>query len=160
MPDYNIIVKNMLGGGSGAKTRLSARKSSKRNKNTMQLSKNINSKSNNGAMLSGSGINLPSSSTMGKLFKTAAMTAAAIKLADKGAKFAIHLQEANTGEQLRAGNTKNSLDIVTSLGTNLMMGAVQNELFTKKVISRQNFGLDYGREIYSINVEGSKYKRI
>ena len=102
----------------------------------------------------------PTNGVMGKVLKTAGMLALGIETADKVARFGIHLQEAQTGNQLIADNTRNSIDIVKSGGMSLLKGAIQNELFTKKVISRQNFGLDYGREIYGINVEGSKYKRI
>ena len=47
-----------------------------------------------------------------------------------------------------------------SFGTNYLFGGIQNELFNKQVVTRQNLGLDYGREVYNMNIEGIKNKRI
>ncbi len=163
MGDYNIIVKNMLSGGTNAKSRLSAKHSTQRNKSTMNIAKNINKASSKGTSAMGSissGTSGISLGKMGGMFKSGAVTASIITIANKAANFGISYKAAQTGNQLRAGNTKNSLDIVMSGGTSLIMKSIQNELFTKQTISRTNFGLDYGREIYNLNVEGSKYKRI
>lgn len=161
--DYNIYIKNGMGGKSGARQKLSAKGSIQRannNKIGMSLKKSTSMITGGiNSMSSGSG----SSVLVGGAKKAGiagAIAAAIISVADKAITFGINLQEANTGEQIRAHNSKATLKTITSFGTNYLYGGFQNELFTKKVISRQNFGLDYGREIYQINMNGTKNKRI
>jgi hypothetical protein len=115
-------------------------------------SKGISSMSSGSSSLGLSGIS--------KGFGVGAVISGLIILADKVVSFGINLKEARTGEQVWAHNSRTTLKTITSLGTNYLFGAIQNELFAKKTISRQNYGLDYGRELYQINVEGSKNKRI
>jgi len=163
MGDYNIIVKNMLGRGGSSQNKLSAKGSVQRNKNIVNNSKKLKripSMASKGlsSMSSGS-----SSLSLGGIPKGAgvgAVISGLIILADKVVSFGINLKEARTGEQVWAHNSRTTLKTITSLGTNYLFGAIQNELFIKKTISRQNYGLDYGRELYQINVEGSKNKRI
>jgi len=163
MGDYNIYVKNMLGRGGSSQNKLSAKGSVQRNKNIVNNSKKL--KRISGAASKGmSSMSSGSSSLgLGKIMKGAGVAGAIgllLVLAEKGVSFGINLKEARTGEQIRAHNARTTLNTVSSLGTNYLFGHIQNELFTKKTISRQNFGLDYGRELYQINVEGSKNKRI
>ena len=163
MGDYNIIVKNMLGKGGSSQNKLSAKGSVQRSKNIVNNSmklKKIPSLASKGISAMGSG---SSSAVLGKVMKgfgVGAVVAGLTQVAEKAVSFGISLKEARTGEQIRAHNARTTLKMVTSLGGNYLFGAIQNELFAKKTISRQNFGLDYGREIYQINVEGSKNKRI
>jgi hypothetical protein len=164
MEDANIYIRNGLGGKSGAKQKLSAKGSIKRIKSTMDISKMTKKAASEiggaiGQMNSGSGSNLISKS-LGKVGGTVAVIGSAIMLADKIASFGINLKEAKTGEQVWAHNARTTKNTILSLGTNYLFGAIQNEIFTKKVISRQNYGLDYGRELYNINNEGQKNKRI
>jgi hypothetical protein len=160
MGDYNIIVKNMLGRGGSSQNKLSAKGSVQRSKNIVNNSKKL--KRISGAAGKGiSSISSGSSSlSLGKAIGASGLVAATILLADKVVSFGISLKEAGTGEQIRAHNARTTLKTVMTSGTNYLYGHIQNELFTKKVISRQNFGLDYGRELYQINIDGSKNKRI
>ena len=165
MGDYNIIVKNMLGKGGSSQNKLSAKGSVQRSKNIVNNSmklKRIPSLASKGISAMGSGSPSLSLSLIGvaKGFGVGAVVGGLVMLAEKAVSFGISLKEARTGEQIRAHNARTTLKMVTSLGGNYLFGAIQNELFAKKTISRQNFGLDYGREIYQINVEGSKNKRI
>ena len=166
MGDYNIYVKNMLGRGGSSQNKLSAKGSVHRSKNIVNNSKKLKripgmaSKgiSSISSMSSGS-----SSLGLGTMMKGAGVAGAIgllLVAAEKVVSFGINLKEARTGEQVWAHNSRATLKTVTSLGTNYLFRAIQNELFTKKTISRQNYGLDYGRELYQINVEGSKNKRI
>ena len=94
------------------------------------------------------------------LGKGAAVASAMLLVADKVVSFGINYKQAKTGNQLTAHNEKTSLNTVMSFGTNYLFGGIQNELFNKQVVTRQNLGLDYGREIYNMNIEGIKNKRI
>ena len=163
MGDYNIIVKNMLGKGGSSQNKLSAKGSVQRSKNIVNNSmklKKIPSLASKGISAMGSGSPSLSLGVLAKGFGVGAVVGGLVMLAEKAVSFGISLKEARTGEQIRAHNARTTLKMVTSLGGNYLFGAIQNELFAKKTISRQNFGLDYGREIYQINVEGSKNKRI
>lgn len=160
----NIYVRNQLGGKSGPRQRLSAKSTIKRNKNTKDSSKMSLKAASSfnktlGHMSSGSSSNVMSSS-LGKAGVTAAVIGAGITVAEKIFSFGISLKEAETGDRVSANNARATLKTVTSLGTNYLYGAIQNELFTKRVISRQNYGLDYYRELYQLNMEGTKIKRI
>lgn len=162
--DYNIYIKNGMGGKAGARQKLSAKGSIARNKNTMNISataKKISGTTSNMINSASSSSGFISISKTSKGLGFAGVVAAAILTsAEKIASFGINLREAKTGEQVRANNSRATIKTITSFGTNYITGAIQNELFTKRIISRQNFGLDYGRELYQINVEGYKNKRI
>ena len=163
MGDYNIYVKNMLGRGGSSQNKLSAKGSVQRNKNIVNNSKKLKRIVNSAGKGMSSMSSGSSGLSLGGMMKgvgVAAVVASLIGLAEKGVSFGISLKEAKTGEQIRAHNARTTLQTVTSLGKNYLFGAIQNELFTKKTISRENFGLDYGRELFQINVEGSKNKRI
>lgn len=80
--------------------------------------------------------------------------------AEKIADFGINIYEAQTGNEMRSHNARTTVKMISSLGIGFAQAAIQNEIFTKKIISRQNYGIDYGRELYQINVDGTKNKRI
>ena len=164
MEDANIYIRNMTGGKSGARQRLSAKGSVSRKKSISNAGNHLK-KLRGGLGSTISHISTGSSSAiMAKNVGRAGMTGAVIAVAmagiEKGVSFGISLTEANTGEQLRANNSRATIKTVTTMGTNYLYGAVKNELFTKKIISRQNIGLDYYREVYQLNIEGAKIRRI
>jgi len=160
----NIYVRNQLGSKSGARSKLSAKSTVKRNKNIKEVSK-ISLKTSSSVnktlshMSSGNSSNVISS-TLGKASITTAVIGASIAIAEKTVSFGIDLKEAETGDRVSANNARATLKTVVSLGQNYIFGAIHNELFTKRVISRQNYGLDYYRELYQLNMEGKKNKRI
>lgn len=163
MSDYNIYVKNALGKGGSSQNKLSTKGSVQRKNNIVNNSKKLKRIPSiaSGAMSSmGSGSSNLSLGKTAKGFGVGATITGLLILAEKVVSFGININEAKTGEQVWAHNSRTTLKTVTSLGTNYLYGYAQNELFTKKSISRQNYGLDYGRELYQINVEGSKNKRI
>jgi len=160
MSDMNIYVKNLLGKGNASNNRLSAKGSIQRKQNTINSSNKLKRVSNTMNTMGGIGSNLSLTKTVKGVGVAGLIVGTTIALADKVVSFGINLREASTGESIRANNSRTVLKTIGTMGTNLLYGAIGNELFTKKVISRQNFGLDYGREIYQINVEGTKNKRI
>lgn len=159
--EYNINIRNKMGksGKSSSVSKISAKGSIERAKNTIAstglLKQGV---SQSGKVLShissGSAGSLKSIGKSGVLLSTLFATSA--KIAD----FAIEYKTAQTGEQVWGHNAKTSLKTVVSFGMNYVYGFLQNEIFTKQTIHRQNESLDYGRELYQINVEGTKNKRI
>ncbi|MCK9576426.1 MAG: hypothetical protein M0R51_10935 [Clostridia bacterium] len=164
--DYNINIRNGMGGGgkTASQMKLSTKGSINRAKNTMQ-STGLLKKATSGVNSTMSAINSGSStgilsSKIGKIGSAGAAIGMLLATSEKLISFGINLQEAETGNRITAHNSRNTLKTVSSLGMNYVYGAIQNELFTKRQISRQNYSLDYGRELYGINVEGTKNKRI
>lgn len=164
MADHNIYIKNQLGTSKGATKKLSAKGSIERKTITMtQKFKPPKSISAPGNIIS----NIDKGGSTGILSKGAkkigtagAVIGVLLTTGEKVASFAINMRESKTGNSLRAHNSRTTLNTVTSVGLNYAYGALNNELFRKKEISRQNNALDYGRDLYQINVEGSKTKRI
>jgi len=164
MEDANIYIRNQLGAKSGAQQKLSAKGSIERAKNTLNSANSIKTvestlSSTLGHISSGTGSNTLTKG-ISKAGLTSGLLAAIIAGAEKVVSFGIDLKYSGTGERIWANNSKATLKTALSLGTNFIYGGFQNELFIKKELSRQNFGLDYYREIYNINMEGSKNKRI
>jgi len=159
MEDYNIVIQNKIGGGSksAAKAKLSAKSSISRQKETKSITSKLKSYANAGMSLSSSKSNLPKFIKKNIGISAGAMVVeTAIKMADYG----LTLYNANTGNNRYTHNARTVLNTMATLGLNYAFGAIKNELITKRIVSRQNYGLDYGRELYSINVEGTKHKRI
>lgn len=92
--------------------------------------------------------------------KAGVIVGAIIAASEKIAQFGVNIYEADTGNEIRSHNARNTIATISSLGMNYVSGAIQNEFITKKIISRQNYSMDYGRELYQINVDGQKNKRI
>jgi len=163
--DFNINIRNGMGGGKTAsQKKLSAKGSIQRAKETTggisRLKRGLgiaNKAISTGMGASSSGV---LSSGLGKLGVAGAITGFVLANAEKIALFGVNIYEAQTGNQMASHNARTTIKTISSLGTNYLSGYIENELFTKKTISRQNYGMDYGRELYSINVEGTKNKRI
>lgn len=86
------------------------------------------------------------------------VVAAGITIASKGVDLYINFQTSKTGQTLHYSNIKAAKNTVMALGTNLIVGHVKNELFTKNVVRRQNATLEYNRQLYNYNNQGDKYK--
>lgn len=165
MEDANIYIKNGMGSGRGtvAQKKISSKGSIDRNKNTMALTSKVKSISRGLGGVAGDIGKGSSTSVMKGISKSGtvgAIIGGLLTLANKGYGLYINYNEAQTGDKLRAQNSRATLNTITTGGMNYVYGAIQNELFTKQTISRQNFANDYGRELYQINVEGYKNKRI
>jgi uncharacterized protein YerC len=146
--DYNINIRNGMGGGgkSAAQQKLSGKGSISKAKNTMNatLKKQPNK----------------TITKVGKIGGVGSAISFVIQKAEQLASLHNNLREAATGNELEAQNTRNTIKTVMSLGLNYVYGMIENELFTQKTISRQNAGLEYSRELYDINVNGSRTKRV
>lgn len=163
--DYNINIRNQMGKGGGksaAQQKLSAKESIIRIKETI-VQKGMGKK---GLGVLGKAISTATGrGASGMLASVAGSTGSSIVAfiitnAEKVANFGVNLYEAETGNEMRSHNARTTIRTISSLGMNYVSGAIQNELFTKKTISRQNYAMDYGRELYQINVDGQKNKRI
>lgn len=163
--NINININNNMGRNkSFSQGKLSAKNSIARKKNTMDIAKklktpmkefdkalgNINSGNSSGVLSSG----------ISKGAKSAAILGMVLATTEKFANFGVNVYEAQTGNSLTAHNTRTMIKTASSLGLNYAYGALNNEIFTKKIVDRQNHALDYGREIYNITTYGSKYKKI
>jgi hypothetical protein len=161
--DFNINIRNGMGGGgkTTAHKKISAKGSIERAKETMRITGSVKktlggvNKALSIASGSGSAGFLSSAVSKGNV-----VLGLAISTAEKLASFGVNMYEAETGNVMASHNARNTIRTISSLGMNYVGGYIANELITKKMISRQNYGMDYGRELYSINVEGTKNKRI
>jgi hypothetical protein len=165
--DYNINIRNGMGGGgkSAAQQKISGKGSIAKAKNTINHSglvrKSLGTIGKGISMATGSGGSGALASSIGKSGGVAGQIAGfLITNAEKIANFGINIYEAGTGNEMASHNYRTTLKTISSMGKNYLIGAIQNELFTKQTISRQNYGMDYGRELYQINVDGFKNKRI
>ena len=86
------------------------------------------------------------------------VVAAGIAIASKGVDLYVNFQTSKTGQTLHYSNIKAAKNTVMALGTNLIVGHIKNELFTKNVVRRQNATLEYDRQLYNYNNQGDKYK--
>ena len=152
------------GGKTTAQRKISAKGSIERAKETASrngsIKKGLNVASKAISMGTGGGSSGMLSSSVGKLGIAGVIIGAVLQNAEKIANFGVNLYEAQTGNEMASHNARTTIKTVTSLGGNYIGGFIENELFTKKTISRQNYGMDYGRELYQINVDGTKNKRI
>ena len=161
--NINIYLRNSLGNsGSGKKNKLSASSTFSRNKDTVKK----NTKITRAMSQTGKVMNIvngyssrPLTAVIGKMGTTGSVITASLVLSEKIADFGINIWEAETGESMLAHNMRAGVRTITSLGTNLLIGRIQNDIFATRQIARQNRTLDYGRELYNLNVLGEKYKR-
>ena len=154
-----IDINVRLGGGGGkpgvssnmsrAKSTLSAKDSATINKTIKKTTSVISGMStfvSTGKVSSGVMMTSP-------VLRNAKMISMAV---EKTGNTLIKLYQAHSGEDMLASNAKAILKTATSGGTNILSGYVQNLLYTRPQIRRQNNMLDYGREIYLRNVENEK----
>lgn len=73
----------------------------------------------------------------------------AIKSAEKLGLLATSIYQARSGEDMLVNMTNAKIKTVTSLGTNLISGTIRNELFVKPRIMRENYMLDYKKDLYN-----------
>jgi hypothetical protein len=165
--DINIRIKNELGGGgsetNGLKGKLSAKKTSKKNQDLIieKVGKQLNGRIEPTTIQDALAYANNTTNVLSAFKKTAivaVMSTALVKGAERVTSFGIDYSEALTGEAVLAHNRRALLSTITSGGSNIINGYIKNEIFTSKVIARQNRALDYGRELYNLNIEGQKNK--
>jgi hypothetical protein len=62
-----------------------------------------------------------------------------------------------TGETVYAGNLKKTKSYILSLGGAYIQDAIQNHLFTRNIVHRQNIQNQYYRDLYFEKFEGNQY---
>ena len=160
--NYNISLSNELSGRSGKGNNKKSVKNSKEKINLVKETKDITisnrvAKTINttNETITSAGMNIVSGS-VAKMFGGAVVAIAAV--ANKGHDVSLAHRSAVTGDSVYYDNIKASKNMILSLGTNIMLGGVSNELYAKQVIKRQNQALSYGRELYNLQNYGEKYK--
>lgn len=151
-----IDINVMLRGGGGVSQNMSRAKSNLSAKSTSTSNKKFKSYTN---MVSG----MTTFASTGKFSTGAVMSVPVLRnikmvtmVLDKGVNFGTKLYQAHSGEDMLISNFKAKYNTVTSLGKNVIEGYVQNLLYNRPVVRRQNNMLNYGREIYLRNVESEK----
>lgn len=155
MSNYQITLVNGIGKKNFGNNNSVGNKKEKIN-NTNKIKKmSIKGVLNSSSSLSGA---IKSSGSLAGVGPITAALAATVSAADKGIDLYASYKTASTGNELYYGNLKAGKDIVMSLGTNLIKGAIKNEFITKNIVKRQNYSNDYGRNLYNLNNYGEKYK--
>ncbi len=80
------------------------------------------------------------------------------KVADKGVQFGTAIYQARSGEKMISHNIKAYSKVYTTMGIAYLEGALDNYLYREPEVKRQNYMLDYGRELFLRNIENEKNK--
>ena len=168
MADHNIYIRNrMNSGGNGSSRKLSAKSSSQSQITTLKQKSNTSNthSSTQMARMVNTAVSLGTGQSFNALTKsiskigiTGLIIGKSLEVADKLVNFGVDIYEAQTGESMIAKNVKAGVQTFMSGGMNVLAGGIRNALITQNVIRRQNNMLDYGRELYNLNIEGSKNK--
>lgn len=164
MADYNIYLRNKLGGSTGRKGKLSAKTTAQNTKNTLNLKKGLgyaSSSISGSGKVSGEGTKMAAKAGLaatGPVGVVAAAVITALQVAEKVFNFGVNIWEAKTGESVRANNLRATAKTHASLGLNILIGGINFALTDAKRIKRQNIELEYGQEIYNLNYLGEKNK--
>lgn len=169
MADHNIYIRNRLNsGGNGSTKKLSAKGSSESQITTLKQkgggggysrSSTQMARAVNTAISLGTGHSFKAlTSSISKIGVTGLIIGKSLEVADRLVTFGVDIWESNTGESMIAKNVKAGVQTVMSGGMNVLSGAFRNALITQNVIRRQNTMLEYGRELYNLNIEGTKNK--
>ena len=59
-----------------------------------------------------------------------------------------------------SGNVRAATKIASTFGYSYLEAAIGNELYRKPTVERQNFMLDYGKNIYNLKIDTLKFKTI
>ena len=169
MADHNIYLRNrMNSGGNGSNRKLSAKGSNESQITTLKQKNNSSNtirtstqmaRAVNTAVSLGTGQSFRAlTSSVSKMGVTGLIIGKSLEVADRLVTFGVDIYEAQTGESMIAKNVKSGVQTALSGGVNILAGAIRNQIITQKVIRRQNNMLDYGRELYNLNIEGTKNK--
>lgn len=149
--NIDITLRNKIGKGTGGNS-----KSVGNRRTQIRNSSNKNKLGNNN--IKEKRIAIDNAEIAAKFAPAIAVIAVASKVANKGVDLYAKYQIGKTGQTVHYTNIKAAKDMIFSLGKNYVSGYIQNELFTKKAVERQNSTLEYDRQIYNINNYGNKYK--
>lgn len=149
---------------SGSQLRLSAKGTSETQKIALKQSSNGSNMPSFNSVLK-TAVNVGTGNVSGlmtaglmKAGITGAIIATGLATSDKVARFGIDIWESHTGESMVARNMRATTSTITSLGGNLLSQAIKNAVITKNQIERQNLNLEYGRDLYNLNIYNEKNK--
>jgi hypothetical protein len=155
--DVNVYLRNKGGKTSRAQGKLSTKETHNNKKggtSAVATKKNVN---HMGAlatfMASGS---MMKSAIMKVPVLRSAMIAG--KVADKGVNFVTNIYQARSGERMVSNNIRAYSKVASTLGIAYIEGAIDNWLYREPEVQRQNYMLDYGRELFTRNIENEKNK--
>ena len=153
--DINVYLRNKGGRTTRAQGKLSTKETHNSKKGRTSASATKKETNHMGALATfmSSG-NILKSSIMKVPILRSAMVAG--KVADKGINFVTRLYQAQSGENMISSNTKAYSKVATTLGLAYLEGSIDNWLYRKPTVQRQNYMLDYGRNLYIRNIENEK----
>jgi len=137
--DINVYLRNNIGRTTRAQSKLSTKETHNNKKGLATF------------MSSG---NILKSSIMKVPVLRSVMVAG--KTADKAVNFGVALYQASTGENMISSNIKAYSKVATTLGLAYVDSAIDNWLYRIPTVQRQNYMLDYGRNLYTRNIENEK----
>lgn len=151
--DINVYMRNKGGRTTRAQSKLSAKETFNSKRGRVSATKRDTS---NMGMLS-------TFMSSGNLLKSGLMKVpilrsvmAAGKVADRGVNFATAIYQARSGERMISNNIRAYSKVGTTLGLSYLDSAIDNFLYREPEVKRQNYMLDYGRELYLRNVQNDK----
>jgi len=153
--DINVYLRSKGGKTTRAQAKLSTKETHQSKKGRTSASATKKETNHMGALATfmSSG-NLLKSSIMKVPLLRSVMVAG--KVADKGVNFATAIYQARSGEQMISNNIKAYSKVASTLGLAYVEGAIDNWLYRKPTVERQNYMLDYGRKLYIRNIENEK----
>ena len=143
--DINVYLRNKGGRTTRAKSKLSTKET------------HTNKKGKNSAI---AGI-----AAKGKGFGASGFTKALVivtaislvaKKADKVVQFGTAIYQARSGESMISSNIRAYSKLLATGGMSYAHGVIDNWLYREPEVQRQNYMLDYGRELYNQNIENKK----
>lgn len=164
MADSNIYVRLGGDGGGVRQSKISAKKSSGVSKQIIQQSQGGNGntlkalktiKSVGGSALGGSQSLL---NTLTSYVPPVAIGYGLVKVGERIAVFGSQFRQSRSGESMLESNYRAKVKTTTNLGLNILYGQISNTLFTQPKIVRQNYALNYERQLYNYNVYSEKNK--
>lgn len=154
--DINVYLRNKGGRTTRAKSKLSAKTThaNKKGATSVATKKETNHMGALSTFMSSG--NLTKSSIMKVPILRNVMAAA--KLADKAVNFGTAIYQARSGEKMISSNVKAYSKVSSTFGAAYISSAIDNWLFREPEVQRQNYMLDYGRNLYIRNIENEKNK--
>ena len=152
--DINVYLRNKGGRTTRAKSKLSTKEThaSKKGGTSTATKKETNHMGALATFMS-SGSILKSSVMKVPVLRSVMIAG---KVADKGVNFATAIYQAHTGENMISNNIRAYSKVTTTLGVSYLEGAIENWLYRQPEVRRQNYMLDYGRELFIRNIENEK----
>jgi 5-hydroxyisourate hydrolase-like protein (transthyretin family) len=153
--DINVYLRSKGGKTTRAQAKLSTKETHKNKKGRTSASASKKEVNHMGALATfmASG-NFLKSSVMKIPVLRSVMVAG--KTADKAVNFGVAIYQARSGEQMLSNNIKAYSKVATTLGLAYVEGAIDNWLYREPTVQRQNYMLDYGRKLYTQNIENEK----